>query len=134
MESPLSGGTDRAPIGKRLAAAIIDLIFMPVLLGFLIGFLLLAVPEGVRNLILVVANAAWLVFRDVVFAPGRKMVGLKLVSLSGDKVTVVQAILRNILLIVPFVLLVGYIVEIVMIVLKGQRAADNWAKTQVVAA
>ena len=118
--------------GKRFAAGVIDLVLVPILLGLVIGLLLVAAPDVARSVILVVANIAWLIVRDAVYAPGRQMVGLKLVSLTGAKVTVVQAVLRNILLIVPFVLVIGYIVEIVFVLSKGHRVADGWAKTQVV--
>lgn len=118
--------------GKRFAAGVIDLVLVPILLGLVIGLLLVAAPDVIRSVILVVANIAWLIVRDAVYAPGRQMVGLKLVSLTGGKVTVVQAILRNILLIIPFVLVVGYIVEIVAVLSKGHRVADGWAKTQVI--
>ena len=60
------------------------------------------------------------------------MVKLKIVSLTGEKVSWLQALIRNILLIIPFVLVVGYIIEIVMLIWKGHRLADLWAKTQVV--
>ena len=40
--------------------------------------------------------------------------------------------MRNILLIIPFVLVVGYIIEIIFILTKGERLADGWAKTRVV--
>lgn len=118
--------------GKRFAAAVIDLVLVPILLGLVIGLLLVAAPDVIRSIILVVANIAWLVVRDSVYAPGRQMVGLQLVSLTGAKVTVVQAVLRNLLLIIPFVLVIGYIVEIVAVLSKGQRVADGWAKTQVI--
>jgi uncharacterized RDD family membrane protein YckC len=118
--------------GKRFAAGVIDLVLVPILLGLVIGLLLVAAPDMIRSVILVVANIAWLVIRDAVYAPGRQMVGLKLVSLTGAKVTVGQAILRNVLLIVPFVLVIGYIVEIVAVLSKGSRVADGWAKTQVI--
>ena len=62
------------------------------------------------------------------------MVGLKLISLSGPKVTIFQAAVRNILLMVPFLLLVGYFVEIIALISKGERVADAWAKTRVVQA
>ena len=134
MAEAFGSGPAVAPKGKRFAAAIIDLIFMPIILGFIIGFLLLAVPEMARNIILVFANGLWLVFRDAVFAPGRKLVELKLVSLTGDKVTWIQALTRNVLLIIPFVLLVGYIAELVGLITKGERFEDAWAKTRVVVA
>ena len=121
--------------GKRIAAAIIDLIIIPILLGIIVGVLLLAAPDGVRNTILILINIGWLIFRDAVFSPGRKMVGTKIISAEGDgKVSVGQAFIRNILLIIPFVLVIGYIVEIIFVLTKGERLADGWAKTRVVAA
>ena len=135
MTEAMSGGfqaTKPASKGKRFAAGVIDLILVPVLLGLVIGLLLVAAPDTVRSIVLVAANIGWLIFRDAVFAPGRKMVGLKLVSLTGATVSFGQAVLRNILLIIPFVLIVGYIVEIIAVFAKGARVADAWAKTQVV--
>ena len=120
--------------GKRFAAGLIDLVVIPIVLGIVIGLVLLAAPDMVRSIVLVLVNIIWLVFRDAVYSPGRAMVKIKLVSLTGTKVTPVQALIRNILLIIPFVLVVGYIVEIVMLLVKGHRLADNWAKTQVVEA
>ncbi len=136
MEPYVSGGaaTTPAPKGKRFAAGVIDLIIIPIILGIIIGLLLLAVPEGLRSIILIVVNIGWLLFRDAVYSPGRAMVGLKVVSLTGDKVTLGQSFIRNVLLIIPFVLVIGYIVEIVALLAKGQRVADGWAKTQVVQA
>ena len=122
-----------APKGKRVAAAVIDLIIIPILLGIIVGVLLLAAPDGVRNTLLILVNIAWMIFRDAVVSPGRKMVGTKIISLEGDgKVTVGQAFIRNILLIIPFVLVIGYIVEIIFLLTKGERLADGWAKTRVV--
>ena len=120
--------------GKRFAAGLIDLVVIPIVLGIVIGLVLLAAPDMVRSIVLVLVNIIWLVFRDAVYSPGRAMIKVKLVSLTGMKVTWLQALIRNILLIVPFVLVVGYIVEIVMLIVKGHRLADNWAKTQVVEA
>ena len=129
-----SQGSDSAPKGKRFIAALVDLLAVPILLGIVAGLILLAVPEAIRNVILIAINIAWLIFRDLVFSPGRKMVGLKLVGADGGKVTLGQAFIRNILLMVPFVLVVGYIVEIIFIATKGNRLADSWAKTRVVVA
>ena len=120
--------------GKRFAAGLIDLVVIPIVLGIVIGLVLLAAPDMVRSIVLVVVNILWLVFRDAVYSPGRAMVKIKLISLTGEKPTWLQALIRNILLIIPFVLVVGYIVEIVMLIAKGHRLADNWAKTQVVEA
>jgi len=118
--------------GKRFAAGLIDLVVIPIVLGVVIGLVLLAAPDVVRSIVLVIVNVIWLMFRDAVYSPGRAMVKIKIVSLTGEKVTWLQALIRNILLIVPFVLVVGYLVEIVMLIAKGHRLADNWAKTQVV--
>lgn len=125
-------GSKPAPKGKRFAAGVIDLIIVPVILGLIIGLMLVAVPDAVRNIILVVVNIAWLIVRDVAYSPGRAMVGLQLTSLTGAKVTVGQAFIRNLLLIIPFVLVIGYIIEVIALVSKGHRVADGWAKTQVV--
>ena len=138
MDQTISGGSFSgavpAPKGKRFAAGVIDLIIIPIVLGVALGLLLLKVPESVRSIILVVVNIFWLIVRDSMYSPGRAMVGLKLVSLSGDKVSIAQAFIRNVLLIIPFVLVVGYIVEIVALATKGERIADGWAKTRVVQA
>ena len=127
-------GVALARKGKRIAADIVDLLFIPIIIGFVVAFLLLAASEPVRNTILIVINVFWMIFRDVVFSPGRKMVGIKLVSLTGGKVTIPQALIRNILLIIPFVLLVGYILETIMVLVKGERLEDGWAKARVVPA
>ena len=129
-----AGESGAASKGKRFAAGVIDLILIPVLLGVIAGLLLLNTPEGIRNVVLIVINILWMIFRDAVFSPGRRMVGTKLVSLAGGKVTLAQAFIRNILLVIPFVLVVGYIVEIVSLLTKGERVADGWAKTRVVTA
>ena len=130
----LSGGQATAPKGRRFAAGVIDLVIIPIVLGLILGLVLLGVPNGFRSIILVLVNIAWLIFRDAVYSPGRAMVGLKLISLSGDKVSVAQSFIRNILLLVPFVLVIGYIVEIIALISKGDRVADAWAKTRVVSA
>ena len=137
MAASVSGGgvgPEVAPKGRRFAAGVIDLIIIPILLGVLVGLFLLTAPDNLRSIVLIVVNIGWLIFRDSVYSPGRVMVGLKLVSLSGEKVTLAQAVIRNILLIIPFVLVVGYIVEIVALLAKGERVADAWAKTRIVSA
>lgn len=130
--APTGGFSVPAPKGKRFASALVDLLLIPVVLGIIVGFLLLNLPEGPRSIILVLVNIGWMIFRDMVFSPGRAMVSLKLISLTGGKVTFQQALLRNILLIIPFVLIVGFIVEIIAIISKSERVADGWAKTRVI--
>ncbi len=126
-------GSD-VPKGKRVISDLIDLLAVPILLGVVAGLILLAVPEGIRNVLLIAINIAWLIFRDVVFSPGRKIAGLKLVGADGGKVSIGQAFIRNILLMVPFILVIGYIVEIIFVYWKGNRLADGWAKTHVAVA
>lgn len=127
-----------APVGKRIVAGLIDFVVVPVVIGIVLGILFVvlgnAIPEAVRSVILILANIIWLIVRDTVVAPGRLIMKLKLVSLTSEKVTLVQAVLRNILLIIPVVLIVGYILELVWVCVKGNRLADSWAKTQVVEA
>lgn len=129
-----SSGPGVASKGKRAAAGVIDLVLIPIILGVVAGLLLLNAPPGIRNVLLILLNIAWMIFRDAVFSPGRKMVGTKLISLTGEKVSVGQAFIRNILLIIPFVLVIGYLVELVSLLMKGERVADGWAKTRVVEA
>lgn len=137
-EHKIVGGSQKPPVapkGKRFAAGIVDLIIIPILLGVVAGIALLAANDAVRNTVLILINIGWMIFRDSVFSPGRKMVGLKLVSTAtGEKPTLGQAFIRNILLIIPFILVIGYIVEIIAVLAKGERVADAWAKTRVVEA
>ncbi|MCM8775880.1 MAG: RDD family protein [Candidatus Omnitrophica bacterium] len=120
MEGSITGGSmlggtpigqPLAPKGRRFAADLIDLFIVPIFLGIIIGFSLLNVREVFRSVVLVLINICWMLFRDAIFSPGRAMVGLKLKSLVGDKVTIAQAFIRNVLLIFPFVLITGYICE-----------------------
>lgn len=119
---------------RRILADVFDLLLVPIGLGVIAALVLLAAPEVVRNVVLIIVNVFWMIFRDVVFSPGRWMCDIKLVSLVGGKVTLLQALIRNILLIIPFVLLIGYIVEIVMVLVTGERLEDRWAKARVVLA
>ena len=132
MEPISSGAQMPANKGKRFLAAVLDIIVIPLVFGLIIGFLVMNAGELVRNVVLIAFNVGWLVFRDTIFSPGRALVGIKLISLTGEKVTVVQALIRNLLLIIPIVLLVGYIIEIISVLARNQRLADQWAKTQVI--
>ena len=191
MQEFMSGENGVAPVAnrRRFAAAWVDLYEIPVTLGIIAGLLLQALPDPLKNLLLISINIGWLLFRDAVFAPGRQFVwrrainmvfiafcgigailalisgqpegpiiavsafisliapifilvndkadgteNLKLVNLEGSKVTLAQAFIRNVLLLIPFVLIVGYIVEIVYLLAKGKRLADGWAKTRVTTA
>ena len=51
-----------APKGKRFLSALVDLLAVPILLGIVAGLILIAVPEGIRNVILIAINIGWLLF------------------------------------------------------------------------
>ena len=133
-EMMASSGQVPASKGKRLAAGLIDMVVIPIVLGIVIGLVLLAAPDMVRSIVLVLVNILWLVFRDAVYSPGRAMIKTKIFSLTGAKVTIIQAYVRNLLLIVPFVLVLGYLLEIVWVLWKNHRVMDIVGKTQVVEA
>jgi uncharacterized RDD family membrane protein YckC len=141
IQSGIVGGPKApavAPKGKRFLAALVDLIVIPIILGVVAGLIFMAAPAAVRNIILICMNIAWMVCKDLLWegaGPGKKMAGLKVVNVeTGEKITATQAFIRNVLLIVPFILIIGYIIEIVMIIVKGERFGDQWAKTRVVTA
>jgi len=93
-------------------------VVVPIVLGIVIGLALLSAPELARSLLLIAVNALWLVFRDAVWSPGRAMIKTKVISLTGAKVTWLQALIRNTFLIVPFALVPGYICEIARLLLN----------------
>lgn len=138
MTEHMGGAPIAAPVGKRIVAGLIDFIVAPIVIGIVLGILFVvlgnAIPESVRSVILIAANIIWLLVRDTVFAPGRLVMKLRLISLTGEKVSFKQALVRNILLIIPVVLIVGYILELVWVCTKGHRLADDWAKTAVIEA
>ncbi len=163
-----NAGGEPASLSIRFAASLVDLVICPIFIGIIAGFALLAVPEQIRNIILIAINIVWLIFRDAVFSPGRnflwrriiniiylilsivlsmfilfannqsaisktsasiyallsisvgicvfifgwKKMNLKLISLRGEKIGFHQAVIRNLFLIVPFILITGYICEI----------------------
>lgn len=119
--------------GKRVAAALIDLLVIPLVIGMAWGFLCIALKlQTAMTVGSILLNAGWLIVRDAAFAPGRKMVSIKLVNLQGEPPTIGQAILRNIHLMIPFVLVAAYVIELIMLLSTGRRLADSWAKTTVV--
>ena len=124
----------RASIGKRFAAAIVDLIVIPFVIGIIVGLMFAATKadQGLQMVILIGFNVGWLIFRDMVGSPGRAMVGIKLQKTDGSPVSFGTAISRNIHLMIPFVLLIGYLVELIALLSTGQRLADRWANTIVV--
>lgn len=81
-------------------------------------------------------------WRDFVYSPGRHLLGVELVD-AKSKVRICfyrgnfflnlwRSFLRNIFLIVPFILVIGYLVEMLAVILKGTRIADKWAGVAVI--
>lgn len=135
-----SAGAGKTDVrGKRFLAAIsFDLVFVPFGIGFLAGLILFNAPDWLRVVLLVILNIAWVVAKDLNFSmlsPGKRMAGLKVVSAgTGAAISLKQAFLRNILLIIPLVLFFGYFIEAGMLLFKGKRLGDIWAGTDVVEA
>ncbi len=124
-----------ASLGARFLASLFDLVVIPILLGIIFGLLFFAAAPTLRNIVLVFVNIAWTCLRDIRggVGPGKKMAGIKVVTVDGGTPTLGQHILRNILIWVPFILLIGFIIEVFMIfVLRKDRLGDQWAKTKVV--
>ncbi len=111
---------------RRALACIFDLLIMPLALGVLAALALFSAPEIVRNTVLILVNAGWMIFRDLVFSPGRWMADAKIVSLVGGKITFAQALIRNIHLIIPIVLVGGYVGEFARIVFPSLLVRRVW--------
>ncbi|MBI4431176.1 MAG: hypothetical protein HY587_05645 [Candidatus Omnitrophica bacterium] len=149
-----ASGSTTPPASKRMrfAADFIDLLIIPAVLGGVFGVLLLTASDLVRDIVLTVIYVGWVFVRDLYFSPGRWMVGLKLISLGHDaeislfgfvklftfktapaneKPSLPQVFWRN-FWIYPYILVVGYIVELVGLFVKSERFMDLAAKTRVV--
>jgi len=131
---------------KRLLAAFIDLAILPLLIGLGVGIFLSNVDESTRTKTLSAVGVllSYIVFfRDFIYSPGRHIFGLDLVN-SKTKVRVcfyrgnillnlLKAFLRNVLFVIPLVLVIAYIVETFMVFKKGHRLTDRWLGTEVIA-
>ncbi len=126
--------------------ALIDMLALPVIIGVIAGLLLVGtdVKEPTRSQILNSLNFFYyLIFnRDFIYSPGRHLFGIELVD-ARTKVRICfyrgnlflnlwKSFLRNALLVVPFVLVLGYLVEIIAVIWKGHRIADKWAGVEVI--
>ena len=128
---------------KRIAAAI-DLILVPMVFGVLIGVVLINTSERERTKYLRILDVAFafLFQRDFVYSPGRHILGLQLIDIkTGGQicfyrgnilVNFIKATVRNLLLFIPFVLVIGYILETIMVLWKGYRLMDRIAGVQVI--
>lgn len=127
----------RAKPGLRVVAAIsFDLVIVPFFIGFFAGLVLFNAPDVLRVIVLVLLNVAWVVGKDLnnsFLSIGKRLTGIKVVSAdSGQAITLKQSFIRNLLLIVPGVLFFGYPIELIVLLTKGERLGDKWAKTAVV--
>ena len=131
---------------KRILAALIDMVGLPIIMGMTGGMVVVIanISDPLRQRLLESLNLVFsLIFwRDFVYSPGRHLFGIELVD-ARTKVRVCfyrgnfflnlwKSFLRNIFLVVPFVLVIGYVVEILMVILKGTRIADKWAGVEVI--
>jgi len=135
-EAPASIGEKATP-GLRIVAAVsFDLVIVPFFIGFFAGLILFNAPDLLRVSVLVLLNVVWVVGKDLnnsFLSLGKRLVGIKVVSATtGQAITIQQAFIRNLLLIVPGILFFGYPVELFMLIFKGERLGDKWAKTVVI--
>lgn len=135
--APGLGG--KAPLGPRIGGALID-----ALVAFALSFVVsMVIPfDGGGMLSWAVAAAYWVTRDSLPFLEGqslgKKVAKLKVVKeTGGDLVNDWQnALLRNVLLIIPF----GGLVELIVLLVRqgkpdaGKRLGDDWAKTKVVVA
>lgn len=131
---------------KRVLAALIDMLFIPALAGAAAGFIIIAadITGSLRETILesLVLPMSLIFLRDFVYSPGRHILGLELVDVKSRTricfykgnffLNLWKCFLRSILLLVPFLLVAGYAVELFHLILKGRRIADKWAQTEVI--
>jgi uncharacterized RDD family membrane protein YckC len=126
----------KAPLKKRIFAAIIDCMFIPGFIGLVINILLMLTTPVISNFVGFGVVIIWFSFKDQLFdgaGPGKKMFGLRVISkLNNEKITIAQGFLRNILLFVPLVQLIGIPLELFMVLTGKERLGDKWAATVVV--
>jgi len=125
-----------APLSKRIFAALIDCGLIPSFVTLVIGVFFMFNAAVIGRILVLLFSLGWFSAKDLMFegaAPGKKIFGLRVVSLAtGQKMTLSQGFLRNVLLIFPFVAFVGYPLELILLIVKGERLGDRWAKTKVV--
>lgn len=122
-----------ASAGKRIAAGLIDLILIPSLAAIFISVSTIwFLGFGAYNTLFYLFYIAWVFFRDMVYSPGRALLGIKLISLKDKEITFSQTLQRNLLIILPVISMIGFVIELVAIIATGQRSLDPWASTRVV--
>lgn len=122
---------------KRIIAAFIDLVAIPFLLFFAIGF---SYTPNIPVYVSILFNVVWFSMRDLYdgAGPGKRLMHLKVVlAETGEALsyqTAVRGFLRNVLFMIPFFWFISFIVELIVLIIKGERVGDMWAKTKVVEA
>lgn len=136
VSAPVSG--KEPTLGARFLASLFDLIIVPIILGVVFGLLFFAAPPALRNVVLIFVNVAWTCLRDMIggAGPGKRMAKIKVISVdNGGVPTLRKLIIRNLLIWIPFVLMIGFPIEVIRIfIMKKDRLGDLWAKTKVVSA
>ena len=129
---------------RRLGSAIIDLLLIPAFVGVLMGLLLRNFPTADSDKYLRAVSLAFLVLlqRDFIYSPGRHLLGLCLVDAKRGNLicfyqgnillNLIKSAVRNSLLFIPFVLVVGYVAETITVIWKGYRLMDLVAGVKVV--
>jgi uncharacterized RDD family membrane protein YckC len=127
---------ERAPIKKRVFAALIDAFFIPSFVGVVINVLFVLASPQIGRLVSLLFLLVWFSTKDLLFegaAPGKQMMGLRVVSrLTQKKITLSQCFLRNILFILPLIAFFSFPIEFFRVILKKERFGDLWANTAVV--
>ena len=120
--------------GKRCAAALVDILLVPIVIGVGLGilFVVTKADPSIQNWLFIGFTSVWLIIRDAIGSPGRAMVGILLKKTDGATIGLGTAIGRNIHLMIPFVSLLGFLVEFIALLSTGHRLADQWAHTVVV--
>lgn len=144
---PQGNMAERAGLGARFAAFLIDTILLSIVVGALSGALFFAAPMDsgpgggafgavflvVQLLVLVLTFGYWIVMEAIYgYTLGKLALGLVVVTDDGHAIGWKESLIRNVLRIVDaFPTL--YIVGIVTILLTdGQRVGDLAASTEVV--
>lgn len=117
---------EKAPLGKRFLAALVDLLIVLVLqfipiVGNIIGIVYFFVRDAIEY-------QTYFDGRSI----GKKVLGLRVVNTeTGKKPNYVEAFLRQLTMAIP----VLNVIECVLVILdeKGLRLGDKLAKTQVIA-
>jgi uncharacterized RDD family membrane protein YckC len=128
---------EKSILAKRISAGIIDCVILPSFIIFVFRLLLIFQPPAFSNFAVLGIAIIWFSFKDLLFegcAPGKKIFGLRVISkATGQKITARQGFIRNVLLFVPLVALIGFPLELIVLLAKKERFGDVWAGTEVIA-